>query len=393
MAIKSLFKLYSSEVIVTFLGLVFGVFVARAFGLEAKGLLAGLGALIALGAVLSSLGVSYSAVKLGGYNTNRLLIIFSLIASLISLLFLFFYDYFKPTQINIINSSVELYLILFFTIYNLQSLAFILSRPNNKYYPMAIIFGQLCAFIVLFLMFITKEFQATWIMLATSGGQFAISSYYLIRIHRPESNTNTNNIFEYLRMGLNQAPIIYITAFSIHIPILIISSISLPEAGLYSVAAASVLIIGKIPRLLHGMTIGGIVFRGEEVYNDFLKLQGIMLLMIVAFHLLASFLIGAMYGAPFLPAVPVSIILAYSMIPLLFISLSEAKFIVFEKYNLLIAYKLVACSVLILELFMINYLGLEINAISVAWCVFIFRYISALLIFLTVRFQSIKVFS
>lgn len=393
MAIKSLFKLYSSELIVTFLGLVFGVFVARAFGLEAKGLLAGLAALIAFGAVLSSLGVGYSAVKLGGYNTNRLLIIFSLIASLASLLFLFFYDSFKPTQINIINTSVELYLILFFTIYNLQSLAFILSRPANKYYPMAIIFGQLCAFIVLFLMFTAKEFHATWVMLATSGGQFVISSYYLIIIHRPESNTNINNIFEYLKVGLNQAPIIYITAFSTHIPILIISSISLTEAGFYSVAAASVLIIGKIPRLLHGMAIGGIVFTGEAVYNQFLRLQGIIFLMVVMFHLLASFLIGIMYGDPFLPAVPVSIILAYSMIPLLFLSLGEAKFIVFEKYNLLIAYKLLACSIFIFELFMVNYLGLEINAISVAWCVFIFRYISALLIFIVIRSQSLKVFA
>jgi len=37
MALRNLFKLFSSEVLVAVLGICFGMFVARAFGVEGKG--------------------------------------------------------------------------------------------------------------------------------------------------------------------------------------------------------------------------------------------------------------------------------------------------------------------------------------------------------------------
>ena len=113
------------------LGLLSGIFVARVFGVEAKGVLAGLVALVGLGSALSSLGVSYSAVKLGGDNTNSLFIIFSFLASLVGFIGLILYDIVSPHQVDILNYTVEIWLVLFLTIYNLQSLAFILSRPSS----------------------------------------------------------------------------------------------------------------------------------------------------------------------------------------------------------------------------------------------------------------------
>ena len=80
MALSSLLRLFSSEVLVVALGLLFGIFVARGFGVEAKGALAGIAALVGLGSALSSLGVSYSAVKLGGSNTNGIFINFSFVS-------------------------------------------------------------------------------------------------------------------------------------------------------------------------------------------------------------------------------------------------------------------------------------------------------------------------
>ena len=91
MAIRSLLSLYSLEVFAVALGLLFEIFVARGFGVEAKGALAGIAALVGLGSALSSLGVSYSAVKLGGSNTNSIFINFSFVGSIVGLLGLVVY--------------------------------------------------------------------------------------------------------------------------------------------------------------------------------------------------------------------------------------------------------------------------------------------------------------
>jgi len=392
MALRHLLNLFSAETFVVAMGLVFGIFVARGFGVEAKGLLAAIAALVGLGSVLSSLGVSYSAVKLGGGNTNRIFITFSLFGSLISLLFIVIYELYRPTQRDIFNHILELYIVLFFTIYNLQGLAFILSRPSRKYYPLAIITGQLFALFALLLMYLNQQFDAIWVLLATAGGQFLVSFYYLKRIHVPESKASIVSMIQYIKASLNQAPISYITAISIHIPVLVISSVSLSEAGIYSVAAASVMLMGKIPRLLHGMTIGGVMFNSSSARSDFFKLQGVMIIMIVSFHLVVPFLIQSLYGEQFFPAVLVSIILVYSMVPLLFIALGEARLIVFEKYNTLIAYKFIACSLFVTAIYMLPFFGFDISSSSIAWCIFGYRYLSALLLLFTARYQSVKVF-
>jgi len=392
MALRSLLRLFSSEVLVVALGLLFGIFVARGFGVEAKGALAGIAALVGLGSALSSLGVSYSAVKLGGSNTNRIFINFSFVGSIVGLLGLVVYAIQNPHQFDIFNYILELYFVLFLTIYNLQSLAFILSRPSRKYYPLAIIFGQLSAFFALLLMFFNEQFEAIWITLATASGQFLVSFYYIKRIHLPELKVSVGSMTQYLKTSLNQAPIIYITAISIHIPVLALTSVSLSEVGFYSVAAASVLVIGKIPRLLHGMTIGGVMFNGSGARTDFLKLQFVMMSFVALFHLVSSFLIQALYGTQFLPAVSVSIILAYSMIPLIFIGLAEARMLVLEKYNAIIAYKFIACSLLVISIYSLQIFDFDISAEAVAWCIFGYRYLSVLLLMFTTKLSSTKVF-
>ena len=374
------------------LGLLFGIFVARGFGIEAKGALAGIAALVGLGSALSSLGISYAAVKLGGANTNRILITFSFFGSIVGLLGIVVFSIQNPRQFDIFNYILHLYIVLFLTMYNLQSLAFILSRPSRKYYPLAIITGQVFAFVALLLMFFSKQFEAIWIILATASGQFLVGFYYINRIHLPESKVSVGTMIQYIKTSLTQAPIIYITAISIHLPVLALTSVSLSEVGIYSVAAASVLVIGKIPRLLHGMAIGGVMFSGSEARTDFFKLQFVMILLIALFHLVSSFLIQTLYGTPFLPAVSVSIVLAYSMVPSLFLGLAEARMIVLEKYNALIAYKLVACSLLVISIYSLQIFDLDISAEVLAWCIFGYRYLSGVLLLLTTRLSSVKVF-
>ena len=87
MALKNLLKLFSSEVLVAVLGLCIGVFVARAFGPEGKGAIAGTSAIVGLAVALSSFGVSYSAVKLGGENTNRIMCLVASLGSAVALAF------------------------------------------------------------------------------------------------------------------------------------------------------------------------------------------------------------------------------------------------------------------------------------------------------------------
>jgi hypothetical protein len=198
---------------------------------------------------------------------------------------------------------------------------------------------------------------------------------------------------QYLKTSLNQAPILYITAISIHIPVLALTSVSLSEVGFYSVAAASVLVIGKIPRLLHGMTIGGVMFNDSGARTEFLKLQFVMICLIALFHLVSSFLIQALYGTEFLPAVSVSIILAYSMIPLIFIGLAEARMLVLEKYNAMIVYKFIACSLLVISIYSLQIFDFDISAEAVAWCIFGYRYLSVLLLMFTTKLSSTKVFA
>ena len=393
MALSSLLRLFSAEVLVVALGLIFGIFVARGFGVEAKGALAGIAALVGLGSALSSLGVSYSAVKLGGSNTNGIFINFSFVGSIVGLLGLVVYGMQNPDQFDIFDNILELYFILFLTTYNLQSLAFILSRPSRTFYPLAIIFGQLFAFFALLLMFFNEQFEAIWITLATASGQFLVSFYYIKRIHRSELKVRVCSMSQYLKASLNQAPIIYITAISIHMPVLALTSVSLSEVGIYSVAAASVLIIGKIPRLLHGMTIGGFMFNGSGARTDFLKLQFAMISLIALFHLVSPFLIKSLYGAQFLPAVSVSIVLAYSMVPLIFIGLAEARMLVLEKYNAMIAYKFVACSLLVISIYSLQIFDFDNYAEAVAWCIFGYRYLSVLLLIFSIKLSSTKVFA
>lgn len=393
MAVKNLLQLFTSEILVSAMGLLFGILVARGFGLEAKGSLAAIAALVGLGSAISSLGVSYSAVKLGGSNTNRIFLNFSFFSSTFGLLFLSIYSIQNPHQFDINNHILELYIILFLTIYNLQSLAFIVSRQSRNYYSFAILLGQFFAFSALLLMFFYERFDAIWITLAIAIGQFLVSFYYLTRVHLLEGKVSMYSTFKYVKLSLNQAPIILITAISIHIPVLILTSFSIIEVGIYSVGVASTLVIGKIPRLLNGMSLGGIMFNDEESRTQFLQLQFLMIFFIALFHLSASYLIQALYGSQFLPAVSVSIILAYSMLPLTFTALGEARMIVFEKYNALIAYKFISCSLLVISIYSLQFFDISISANTVAWCIFGYRYFSFLLLIVTTRLSSIKVFA
>ncbi|MDC3194281.1 hypothetical protein OAT56_02075 [Amylibacter sp.] len=393
MALKHLLRLFSSEILIVAFGLLVGVFVARGFGVEAKGALASIAAIVGLGSALSSFGVPYSAVKLGSSNTNWIMIKFSVYGSIIALLFLVVYNLQGWSQFNVFHYILELYIILFLTIYNLQSLAFILSRSSKYYYPLAIVTGQVLAFLFLLVMFFIQQFEAIWVTLTAAAGQFFVSFYYIKKIHLSESKVRIGSLTQYLKLSLNQAPIIYITAISIHIPILALSSVSLKEVGIYSVAAASVLVLGKIPRLLHGMTIGGIMFNNSGVRSDFFKLQFVMILLIAMFHLMVSFLIQSLYGLNFLPAVSVAVILAYSMIPLIYIGLGEARMIVFEKYNTLIAYKFITVSLLGATIFILLFFDFEFNAELMAWCIFGYRYLSFIFLIITTRFASVRVFA
>jgi hypothetical protein len=106
----------------------------------------------------------------------------------------------------------------------------------------------------------------------------------------------------------------------------------------------------------------------------------------------SSFLIQALYGTQFLPAVSVSIILAYSMIPLIFMGLAEARMLVLEKYNAMIAYKFIACSVLVISIYSLQIFDFDISAEAVAWCIFGYRYLSVLLLMFTTKLSSTKVF-
>ncbi len=392
MALRNLFKLFSSEVLVVVLGLCVGVFVARAFGAEGKGLLAGTAAIVGLTVALSSFGVSYSAVKLGGENTNRIMCLVALLGSTISLLFLLGYQYYIFLPFDISNNILKLYILFFCSIYNLQSLAFIVSRPSGNTYSVAIICGQLISFIALSIMFFQTKLDPIWILLSTATVQFVVSFYYIESVHVRELSNSVSSFKEYISSSFTQAPIIYLTSITIHIPILLLSAESIFEAGLYAVAASSVLMIGKVPRLMHGMSLGGIMFHGKSVMVDFIKLQLFMVIVIIIFHALAAFLIEMLFGASFSGAVTPAVILAYSMLPLLFISLAEGKLIVVKKYKSLIVCKAISCLVLALLIFGVQLNLGEFNSISLAWCILYFRLFSAIAIFCTTKWESVEVF-
>ena len=81
------------------------------------------------------------------------------------------------------------------------------------------------------------------------------------------------------------------------------------------------------------------------------------------------------------------------MIPLIFIGLAEARMLVLEKYNALIAYKFIACTALVASIFILQIFDFDISAESVAWCIFGHRYLSILLLIFTMKLSSIKVFA
>ena len=135
------------------------------------------------------------------------------------------------------------------------------------------------------------------------------------------------------------------------------------------------------------------MFNGSGARTDFLKLQFAMISLIALFHLVSPFLIKSLYGAQFLPAVSVSIVLAYSMVPLIFIGLAEARMLVLEKYNAMIAYKFVACSLLVISIYSLQIFDFDNSAEAVAWCIFGYRYLSVLLLIFSMKLSSTKVFA
>jgi O-antigen/teichoic acid export membrane protein len=395
MSAKVLARLFSYEILVVVLGLFFGVIVARYFGVEAKGQLAQFSAIIGLAIVSSSLGVSYSAVKLKGFNTNRLFLIFSIFGSLVSLIFILIYQRYGDNVIHTSSADLVLILfILFFSIYNLQSLALILSSSIRGYYPAAIISGQVGSITVLMILIYINQFNVIWLVLISSFAQFIVSFYGIKYIGVVGKVNRSMRFFEYIKISIHQAPIIYLTSILIHIPVILISTVSLKEAGIFSVAFSSVMIIGKIPRLIHGMTIGGTAFNRKKDLSDIIKLHAVTVITIISFHLIAHFLITGIYGDLFLDSVNVAIILAYSMLPLLYVALVEAKLLVEKKYNQMIYYK-IAALVLFFIFLMIGYYYVGfISAITVAWAILGYRFISIpILYLLIIKKQSIRLFS
>jgi ABC-type multidrug transport system permease subunit len=179
----------------------------------------------------------------------------------------------------------------------------------------------------------------------------------------------------------------------IHIPVILIATTSIKEAGIFSVAFSAVMIIGKIPRLIHGMAIGGTVFNSKKHISDIVKLHGVTMIMIVVFHLTAQFLITGLYGDLFFDSVNVAIILAYSMLPLLYVGLVEAKLLVKKKYNQIIYYKTAVLAFFFIFLIIGYYYFNSISAVTVAWAILGYRLISVPMLYLIIKKQSIKIFS
>ena len=100
-----------------------------------------------------------------------------------------------------------------------------------------------------------------------------------------------------------------------------------------------------------------------------------------------------LFGASFAGAVTPAVILAYSMLPLLFISLAEGKLIVVKKYKSLIVCKAISCLVLGFLIFGVQLNLGELTSISIAWCILYFRFFAAIATFCTIKWESVEVFA